>query len=48
MPSQNADEGHTNTIVYPRCIWRCEVLIDALELDIAHEVGRVLKRLLVV
>jgi hypothetical protein len=39
---------NTNTVVYPRRIWCCEVLIDTLELDVAHEVGRVLKRLLVV
>ena len=40
--------GYTNTIVYPRRVWRCKVLIDVLEPDVAHEIRRVLKCLLVV
>jgi hypothetical protein len=39
---------HTNAIIYPRCAPRRKVLIDAIELDVAHEIGRILERFLVV
>jgi hypothetical protein len=40
--------GHTNTIVYPWCLLGRKVLVDVLEFDIAHKIGRVFECLLVV